>query len=358
MKVNRTSSIPPSLTGEIGKPLIRRLQHLSYSKEGTKEIHSWVNKSRFAQEVFEGLSSEKKYIPMKWVYDAKGSKIFEAMTKDKDYYLTRSEDDIFQNQSEKIMDLVPEDKEGISLIELGPGDGHKTEFLIEKLLDSGRKFQYVPIEISRSAVTELTERLSKKFPRLKVEPAPGDYFKELEKRDPNKRNFVLFLGGTLGNYMKRHRKEFLKQLKASLKSGDRVLIGFDLRPNEDKSFDAMWAAYNSKVVDAFDKNYLIRINKELGGQFDLSKFKHYRNYDEPSGGMERYLESTEDQSVYIKALSQRFEFKKNERIYLGQSVKFSKEEISQLAKDNGFKVVGTLKDSKGYFVDSVWELEP
>jgi dimethylhistidine N-methyltransferase len=292
-------------------------------------------KHDFGLDVLHGLSESPKNLPSKYFYDAEGSQLFQRITKLEDYYLTRCE---------------------LEVIELGVGDGHKTKVIISRLLEDGRRFDFVPIDIAEPVIHSLTEGMDEEFPELEIRGIVADYFdgirwlSQLETR----RNLVLFLGSNIGNFHRNETLSFLRTLWNSLNHGDLVLIGFDLK----KNIETMTRAYNdgAGITREFNLNLLKRINRELGGNFELDQFEHYSTYDVFSGAMESYLVSLVGQSVYIEAIGQSFCFEAFEPIHTEYSYKYLESDIEQLAQETGFAVALNMYDSRKWFVDAVWRV--
>jgi len=195
------------------------------------------------------------------------------------------------------------------------------------------------------------------FPDVKVHGLVTDYFTGIRWLNAHyhRRNFVLFLGSNIGNFNRAKSHVFLRNLWNGLNDGDYALIGFDLR----KDIERLLAAYNDRggVTSAFNLNLLTRINRELGGHFDISRFRHFGTYNVFNGAMESYLVSLEKQIVYIDALNQAFEFESWEPIHTEYSYKYLESDIKELAEATGFQIKTQLFDSKKYFVDSVWQVQ-
>lgn len=312
------------------------------------------NRQAFALDVLVGLSDSRKSLPSKYMYDEEGSRLFTRITDLPEYYLTDCEREIIERQRNRIADYVA--GKPFNLVELGSGDGHKTRILIEHFLDRDLDFRYVPIDISRSAMEELLADLGKEYPSLQVEGLVSDYFtglKWLTNRHKRK-NLVLFLGSNIGNFNSGRSRFFLKHLWNSLNDRDNLLIGFDQK----KDIDLLEGAYNDSqgITAEFNLNLLRRINRELGGQFDIAKFRHFGTYDVFSGAMESYLVSLEQQEVFIEAIGRSFTFGPWEPIHTEYSYKYLKSDINILAHDTGFAVKEHLYDSRNYFIDSIWEV--
>jgi dimethylhistidine N-methyltransferase len=311
-------------------------------------------KHDFGLDVLHGLSESPKNLPSKYFYDAEGSQLFQRITELEDYYLTRCELEVLEQHQETISQLVTGN--AFNLIELGVGDGHKTKVIISRLLEDGRRFDFVPIDIAEPVIHTLTEGMDEGFPELEIRGIVSDYFdgirwlSQLERR----RNLVLFLGSNIGNFHRNETLSFLRTLWNSLNHGDLVLIGFDLK----KNIETMTRAYNdgAGITREFNLNLLTRINRELGGNFELGQFEHYSTYDVFTGAMESYLVSLVRQSVYIEAIGQSFCFEAFEPIHTEYSYKYLESDIERLAQETGFTVELNLYDSRKWFVDAVWRV--
>jgi L-histidine Nalpha-methyltransferase len=313
-------------------------------------------KQTFALDVLVGLSERKKTISSKYFYDEEGSKLFQQIMHLPEYYLTRCEFEILEKSGPAISEFVANEK--WNLVELGPGDGLKTNLLLMQFLREQVDFQYVPIDISESALQNLVNNLQNQIPRLEVRGLVSDYFSGLKwlnkLNSPDRKNFVLFLGSNIGNFNYSRARVFLRSLWNSLNHGDLVLIGFDLK----KDIDLMLAAYNDSqgITEKFNLNLLNRINRELGGNFDVSRFQHFANYDVFSGAMESYLVSQAEQKVFIEEIGQTFYFEPWEPIHTEYSYKFLQSDIESLAAETGYLVENEFQDSNRYFSDCIWRV--
>jgi L-histidine Nalpha-methyltransferase len=315
-------------------------------------------KQTFALDVLSGLSEPRKQISSKYFYDAEGTRLFQLITELPEYYPTRCEAEILENEKAQIARLLAGSAWNIA--ELGPGDGRKTNILLQQFLDADINVRYVPIDISETAMEVLTASLNSRMPQLEVQGLVSDYFNglkwltKLNEKNP-RRNLVLFLGSNIGNFNGARARFFLRSLWSALNHDDYVLIGFDLK----KDIDLMLKAYNdSKGITAeFNLNLLRRINRELGGNFDLSKFRHFASYDVFSGAMESYLVSHEQQSVLIEEIGQTFEFAPWEPIHTEYSYKFLNREVEALAAETGYVIEKRLFDSYRFFTDSIWRVQ-
>lgn len=309
-----------------------------------------------ALQVLEGLSKDPKKLNSSYFYDQIGSTLFQEITELDEYYLTNCEFDILNYQKGKLANMFADTP--FNLVELGSGDGRKTVVLLEEFIKQELDFKYIPIDISSDAMeflfTKLDERLNGK--ELIVEGLVGDYFNGINTlvQQTKRRNFVLFLGSSLGNFNHAEAEKFLRHLWYALNPGDYILTGFDLK----KDLNLLHAAYNDSkgVTKEFNLNLLTRFNETLDADFDRSSFLHQGIYNVQLGAMESYLISTKKQTVKIGALDKEFEFKAWEGIHTEYSYKYTQEEIEILAKDTGYEVINHLYDSKRYFIDSVWRV--
>ncbi len=323
---------------------------MSFILENTTKL------SVFAQDTLKGLSSQPKYLLSKYFYDAAGDRLFQDIMELPEYYLTRCEDEILRKYAGELANYLGEAP--FDLIELGAGDGLKTRILLEQFHAQNLPFRYLPVDISANILAHLQETLSALWPDLTVVPLEGDYFTALHQMPATstpRRKLVLFLGSTIGNMTLADSRAFLQRLRAELSPGDLLLVGFDLK----KDPDIILAAYNDAagVTRAFNHNHLLRINRELGADFDPQTFLHWPLYQPTTGHTKSYLLSTIAQSVYIKALDVNIDFAAWEAIDMELSKKFDFAEIESLAADAQLKVLTYFQDQKQYFSDVLFVLE-
>jgi len=309
----------------------------------------------FARDVLNGLSRSPKSIPSMYFYDAEGSRLFQRITELDEYYLTRCEQEILETHGSRIAEAIGE--RSFRLMELGVGDGRKTEVLLRQFLAAGLNLEYNPIDICRQTVLDVTSTLRRRLPHasLRMHGMVAEYFDALDmlRRNSGRRNLVLFLGSSIGNFAQHGTRRFLRGLRSSLNAGDFALLGFDLK----KDLGVLHRAYNDSagVTRAFNFNLLKRVNRELGGEFDLSRFTHHGAYNARQECMESWLVSTEEQHIPIGALGRSFSFRAWEGIRLECSYKYDLSTIADLAAGAGFRVRQNFLDSRGYFVNSLWQ---
>ena len=310
--------------------------------------------AEFALDVLAGLSERPKRLSSKWFYDDRGSGLFAQIMDVPQYYLTDCEREILEKFGPEIGE--PFRGGSFDVVDLGAGDGRKTQALIERFLDAGLHPRYVPIDVSEQAIVPLVERLADELPQLDVYGLVTEYadgLAWLRSRAENPR-LVLFLGSNIGNFNRSQARAFMRRLWTVLSDGDRVLIGFDLK----KDIDLLLSAYNDPqgVTAAFNLNLLQRINRELGADFDVAQWRHFGTYHVFSGAMESYLVSRAHQKVRIDAIGQTFEFEPWEPIHTEYSYKYLESDISQLAEATGYEIDGRFRDRRGWFVDALFRV--
>ena len=311
--------------------------------------------SNFASDVLKGLSADPKFLSSKYFYDDEGSRLFQEIMKLPEYYLTKAEFEIFAEQTAEIFRAFGAEDSSFDLIELGAGDGTKTAVLIDYFLRQNTDFTYLPIDISQEALDALTEKFSAEFPRLSMKTKTGDYFRILEtlKTESSRRKILLFLGSNIGNFSQEQAEDFFRRLRGVMNADDLLFVGFDLQ----KDPRVILRAYDDAqgVTAAFNLNLLTRINRELGGNFDLRKFSHYAIYRPTECAARSFLISREAQTVFIEALNKSFDFKAWEPIFMEISQKYSLEMIDDFARTSGFRVVKNFFDRQNFYTDSLWK---
>jgi len=308
----------------------------------------------FKREVEAGLSASPKTLPCRFFYDERGSELFSRITRLPEYYLTSCELEILSRSGPDIISLIRENS--FNLVELGPGDGSKALHLITAAVVGNRQLVYRPTDVSASAMETLTALIRGRYPSVRIDGTVAEYCAGLESlRGVLKdRKLVLFLGSNLGNFDEAGARSVLQRIRQALEPGDLLVIGLDLR----KDVETMTRAYNdSKGITAeFNLNLLRRINRELGGDFDLSRFRYQSSFDPATGGMESFLISVLPQRVLVRDLCRTFDFAGGEPIHTEHSHKYTEAEIRNLAKEAGFAIEANFYDSRKYFLDSIWRV--
>jgi L-histidine N-alpha-methyltransferase len=297
-------------------------------------------------EVRIGLLTTPKTLPCRFFYDAEGSRIFEQICLLPEYYPTRTEFSILQDHADELASLAGSD---VTVIELGPGSAKKTRLLFDALQQKGSASLYVPIDISPTALEAASASLRAAHPALGVVPISAEYQEGLgaiPNRAGEKRLFV-WLGTSIGNLVPEESIRLLRAVSARMATGDFFLLGIDRR----KDRETLERAYDDSqgVTARFNLNLLARINRELGGKFDLSSFRHRAFYNESAGRVEMHLVSTVQQSVRIEDLEMTVDFEAGETIHTENSYKFSSEEIASLADGAGLTVEREWRDGNDLF---------
>jgi L-histidine N-alpha-methyltransferase len=310
---------------------------------------------QFYSDVIKGLTSTPKYLSSKYFYDAVGDKLFQDLMACEEYYPTNCELEIFSDKTKELCDAIIAAGDSFDLIELGAGDATKSSHLLAWLLDNKANFTYLPIDISDNVISYLNITLPVTLPGIKLTGLNGDYFDMLKKAAAisDRRKVVMFLGSNIGNMQKEEAESFCRELRNHLSPGDMMLMGFDLKKNP----KTVLAAYNDQggITKRFNLNLLDRINRELHGDLDPSKFEHYPTYDPATGSCKSYLVSSEDQQVNIGM--ETISFAKDEYIFMEISQKFNLAETDKMAANSGFKPLQYFFDSKKWFLDVIWVAE-
>ncbi len=312
-------------------------------------------KSAFEQEVYEGLTAFPKHLSSKYFYDEKGDRLFQDIMAMPEYYLTDCEFDILDTHKSEISALFKKDGKPFSLFELGAGDGKKTKIILRHLVEQQISFDYRPIDISQNALNQLEASIKEEIPQVEMNTLQGTYFETL--RDINKvngrRKIILFLGSNMGNLLHPQAITFLKDMRESINENDLIFMGLDQKKNPQTILDA----YNDQtgITEAFNKNILARINKEMGGNFDLEKFLHWEVYDPETGTAKSYLVSKEGQTVQIESLGLEIRLNAWETIHTEISQKYDDATVEWLAEQANLKIVTHFTDDKQWFKNYVFK---
>ena len=326
---------------------------LQLTKEPKKRSEK-NNSDHFLNDVLTGLQSNPKHLSSKYFYDKTGDELFQKIMAMPEYYLTRCELDIFKNKTSGLAEAIRFDDQPFDLIELGAGDAMKSTYLLKYLSEKRADFTYMPIDISGNILSVLENNLKDKLPEINIKTLEGEYFQMLKKamKLSSRRKVILFLGGNIGNMTSKEAEKFCTSLHQLLNSGDIVLIGFDLKKNPFTVLNAY--SDKSGITAEFNLNLLTRINRELGGNFDIEQFEHYESYDPITGACRSFLISLKNQQVKIE--EETIDFAENEVIDMEVSQKFSKSDIEYLAEKSGFSITRNISDSKEWFIDSIWKV--
>jgi L-histidine Nalpha-methyltransferase len=300
----------------------------------------------FAHDVRVGLTAARKWLPPRWFYDALGSSLFDTICFLPEYYVMRAEAEVLASfRAEIVASFGPD----VRLVELGSGAARKTRILLDGMTD----VEYVPVDIDEEMLQRSSRDLLRDYPDLRVTAIRSDFMRPSvplsQLAGTSKRTVVLFLGSTIGNLNPEESVGMLRDLRSALAPGDALLLGADLR----KDRAVLEPAYDDAlgVTAAFNLNLLARINRELGGHFDLAAFGHRAFYDETHGRIEMHLVSKRAQRVAIDALELEVAFESGESIHTESSYKHDTATLTALANASEFSIETTWTDARRWFAD-------
>ncbi|MCL4146892.1 UNVERIFIED_CONTAM: hypothetical protein GTU68_014433, partial [Idotea baltica] len=295
-----------------------------------------------------------KELHCRYLYDARGSELFDEICKQPEYYPTRTEAEILRSMSK---DLIAGFETEPNLVELGSGSAEKTRIVIDALLARFDQARFLPIDVSQSALETSADGLLTDYPNLEVHAIAGGYLDGLQQLEhgSGESNLILWLGSSIGNFHRPEAAEFLAAVGERMGAEDRLLVGFDLRKDPGR----LEAAYNDAagVTAAFMLNLLSRMNRELGADFDVRQFAYRVNYDTVAGRVEMWVESLADQRVTLTGLDWSVDFAAGERIHLENSYKYSQEEIGVLAENAGLEMLQSWTDPDDLFCEALFGLQ-
>ncbi len=300
----------------------------------------------FADDVRDGLQKPQKELQPWYFYDALGSALFAAICELPEYTITRAETEIFRRAAPAIARAFRSPER---LIELGSGDARKTRLLFDAVFARQPRLTYAPIDVDRTVLETSARDLLASFPALQIDAICADYREIAALITPDCHTVVLFLGSSIGNLDPKAAASMLRSVRSVLSPHDALLLGADLK----KPKEIVEPAYNDSlgVTAAFNLNLLARINRELGGTFDLSRFEHRAFLNEERSRIEMHLVSRERQRVAIKALHMTVDLDAGETIHTENSYKYSPSDLEDLAREGGFAIEQTWQDSNNSFAD-------
>lgn len=308
--------------------------------------------AEFSSDVVVGLSQPgQKELPSKYLYDEVGSALFDAICVLPEYGLSRAGMRLLERHAADVVERVPGP---VVVAELGSGSGQKTRWLLEALARRQR-VNYYPIDISSSALFRCQLELSHidLVSIVGFERAYLDGLREVAmRRREGERLLVLFLGSTIGNFDRSAGDRFLCEVRSTLREGDALLLATDL----EKPVPTLTLAYDDPagVTAAFDKNILARINRELDGDFDLTKFDHVARYDESERRVEMHLRSKVWQRITIRKAGFRFYMREGETIWTESSHKYDPQEVIQMGERAGYRSAGQWIDGEWPFAQTLF----
>jgi L-histidine Nalpha-methyltransferase len=290
-----------------------------------------------------GLTASPKSLPPKYFYDARGSELFDQITRLPEYYLTRAETSILARHAADIADLTRCE----SLIELGSGTSAKTRLLLRALLDGGTLREFVPFDLDPAVLADATDALVAEYPELRIAPYVGDFTRDLGAVDRTGQRMIVFLGSTIGNLDPVARAAFLGQVGAALKPGDTFLLGADLV----KDAGRLVRAYDDAagVTADFNRNVLRVVNTELDANFAVDEFDHIAVWDPANAWIEMRLKSSREQRVTVRDLDLAVDFAAGEEMRTEISAKFRPAGIEAELAAAGLKTLQLWTDPRGDF---------
>jgi dimethylhistidine N-methyltransferase len=309
-----------------------------------------------ASAVREGLCAVPRRLPPWLFYDHDGSLLFEQITRLPEYYLTRVEREIFSAHAAEIIVQAAEEGEPapshlphLRIVELGAGSADKTRLLLKAAVEQQETVLYEPVDVSATALEIARSRIENEIPGVRVSPRVMDYTRDfdLEPAAPGEQRLVLYIGSSIGNFDPQPAAQLLAGIRAALKPGDALLLGVDLPKDE----STLLAAYDDAagVTARFNLNLLVRLNRELGADFDLSSFAHRAVWNAAESRMEMHLESLTAQTVRLPALDLEADFTTGERIHTENSYKYAPGQVEAMLAAAGFAPESTWTDPRGWF---------
>jgi L-histidine Nalpha-methyltransferase len=294
-------------------------------------------------ELRRALQSRPRTIPPRWLYDDRGSELFDEITRLPEYYPTEAERQILETHSAMIAEMSG----ATTVIELGSGTSDKTRTLLDAFVAHGEIERFVPLDVSEATLVFAAEVLAQRYPGLVVEPVVGDFTRHLTRLPQGGTRLVAFLGGTVGNFYLEERRAFLGALADSLVPGDWVLLGVDLVKPIDRIIDAYDDAEG--VTDTFIHNALHVINRELDADFDVGNFDYVPFWDRREHRVDMRLRAEEPERAHIGVLDLDVEFEPGEELRVEISTKFRPADLADELREAGFGDAEFLTDDNGDF---------
>jgi L-histidine Nalpha-methyltransferase len=294
-----------------------------------------------------GLTGSPRWLPSKWFYDARGSELFEQITRLPEYYPTRAESSILAAHAQDIARRTG----AHTLVELGSGSSEKTRLLLDALQGAGTLREYVPLDVSESALREAVEAMSQDYPGLAIHGVVGDFNQHLDRVPGETPRLVAFLGGTIGNLFPQERATFLGEVRDTLTAGEWLLLGTDLV----KDPAVLVPAYDDAagVTAEFNRNLLVVLNRELGGDFDVSGFDHVAVWDAENEWIEMRLRSISAARVTLRELGLDIVLEPGEEIRTEISAKFRREGVERELAAAEFSLDSWWTDPQGRYALSL-----
>lgn len=294
-------------------------------------------------DITRAFTRSPKILPPMWLYDDRGSELFDQITRLVEYYPTEAERSILAARSSEIARRTG----ATTVVELGSGTSDKTRTLLDAFWATGQLQRFVPLDVSEATLVDAAQMLAGRYQGLQVQAVVGDFTRHLRHLPAGPDRMVAFLGGTIGNFYAEERRAFLGAVADSLETGEWLLLGIDLMKPVDRILDA----YNdaSGVTDAFIKNVLAVVNEAFGADFDLDSFDYVPFWDGREERVDMRLRSDEPQSVRLADLDLEVELAAGEEIRVEISTKFRPERLAGELVDVGFTIEQLWTDDRADF---------
>ncbi len=328
-----------------------QVQHRLTSHLNLIELPRSHEERAFAQAIADGLSKQQKSLPCRYFYDLAGSKLFEQICELPEYYLTRTEQEIFEDNSTDIIDALGHE---LAIVEFGSGNSIKTRLLINAALNRQQHLHYIPVDISSSFLKSSSHALLGQIDRLSITAIAAEYADAIPIiPNPKEPRLFLFIGSNIGNFNRTEAVSFITKIRRRMDSRDRLLISFDLV----KASRILEAAYNDAagVTAAFNKNLLTRINRELGATFSISEFDHCAPFIQEHSRIEMRLVSKCLQRVYINNLQREFTFEQGEYIHTEDSHKYTYQSFAEICGAAGLEIQNQWLDKHKWFAVALFK---
>lgn len=308
---------------------------------------------RMASDVLAGLTAApQKTLPCAYFYDSVGSLLFERITQLPEYYLTRTEAEILRQAAPDLRRLTETALgEPPEIVEFGSGSAEKTRLILNEWQQSAQVLTYMPVDINGEQLAESARQLCREYPRLNVLGLSGRYEDALDFLPLQRERLFLFLGASIGNFSEAEQATFFRRLKEKMGDGSRLLLGYDIAPHGRKTVALTEAAYNDRLglTAEFDLNLLTRLNRELGANFDLARWRHRADFNERESRIEMRLESQCEQRVHLAALNRDFDFAAGETLLSEIARKFKPDDLTGWFGRLGYQTVKHWQDSTGWY---------
>ncbi len=302
-----------------------------------------------AEAVLRGLTAPRKSLPPFLFYDARGSALFEDITELPEYYLTRTERGILVDDADRIVAAILRSARGpVAVLELGAGTATKTDILLQAFARARKDVHYFPADVSPTPLDVARARIASTLPQIRVSPIVGTHDDALQRmREWEGELAVFFLGSSIGNYADDDAVALIAEVRGAIGRHGSLLLGAD----RTKSLDVLLPAYDDPagVTAAFNRNVLVRINRELGGDFDPASFRHVAIWNEGTSAIEMHLESVVAQRAHVAALGLTVDFARGERIHTESSHKYTERHVAELLEAAGLRSESAFEDARRWF---------